>query len=307
MEKKGSLTLNLPTLKKTNGEISTKNSAKPPKTFSFSRQKGLDLVLIGDFTHSMEAYRETLRRKFKELCSTLMKVIPNIRIGIIFYLDHGAFSSADCYDPEQNPYITRTRSLCTDVDSLKSFIDDTEIGNGIDFDEAVEDALHAALNMNWSENNAHSIVLFGDARPHEPEDCDSGYDYFKITESLYRHKTTINTVYCDTDVDYKSLSSLYEVDIGDFSKRVSRLDHPEFFSWIANVTGGVAIGVEQIDDLVDIIKAMAAKDAGKIDELEKEEKKIANRPLSALEHIKKRAVQIEKKKKALGIGYSEEK
>ena len=66
------------------------------------------------------------------------------------------------------------------------------------------------------------------------------------------------------------------------------------------MTGGVAIGVQQIDDIVDIIKAMAAKDAGKIDELEKEELKITLRPIPALVHIKEQAKLIEEKKKLLG-------
>jgi len=297
MEKKGSLTLNLPTLKKTNGGISTRNSTKSPKTFSFSSQKGLDLVLIGDLTGSMSEYHSILKSKFKEICTTLFQFIQNLRIGVIFYLDHG---SGDIY-------VTKVQPLTVNIKQLQNFISSTPDGNGGDADEAVEDALHDALNMNWSELNTHSIVLFGDARPHESDECERGYDYFKITKGLYKHNTTINTVYCNADVDYKSLSALYEVDIGDFSKRVSRLEDSEFFSWIANVTGGVAIGVEQIDDLVDIIKAMAAKDAGKIEEFEKEEKKSANRPISTFEHIKKRAMQIEEKKKALGIGYYEKK
>ena len=50
--------------------------------------------------------------------------------------------------------------------------------------------------------------------------------------------------------------NFYDVEIGDFNHRVSRLGHADFFSWIAHVTGGVAIGVEQIDDIVDIIKAI---------------------------------------------------
>lgn len=265
--------------------------------------KGLDLVLIGDFTDSMYLYREILRKKFKEICATLIKIIPNLRIGIIFYLDHGGINSG-YYRPNYNPYITKVHKLSVDIEALSSFIDSTPIGNGLDFDEAVEDALYEAQNLNWNEVNTRSVVLFGDARPHESNECDKGYDYFTITESLFRHGTTINSVYCSQEVDYRRLASLYEVEIGDFTHRVSRLDHPEFFSWIANVTGGVAIGVEQIDDIVDIIKAMAAKDAGKIDKLEEEEIKVTNRPIPALKHIKDRAKQIEEKKKILGIGYS---
>lgn len=309
--------LNLPVLKNKSGEISVKSENKQLKTFDIkSMQKqskiesvlkkesikqemhkqqqlhaGLDLVLMGDLTGSMCEYREILRRKFKELCSILFKIIPNLRIGIIFYLDHG------------DSYVVKSHKLSVDIQSLANFIDSTPIGNGFDIDEAVEDALYEALNLNWSEDNTRSIVLFGDARPHEPHECEKNYDYFSITESLYKRRTTINTVYCSTATDYRKLTSLYKVEIGDFCNRISRLDHPEFFSWIANVTGGVAIGVEQIDDIVDIIKAMAAKDAGKFEELEKEVRKITAKPIPALEHIKKRAKEIESKKKVLQIDY----
>lgn len=296
-------TINIESLKKKSkiDTILKKDSIKTQMKQEAQKRKGLDLVLIGDFTDSMYAYRETLRKKFKELCQTLLKIIPNLRIGIIFYLDHGAYPHS--YDPNRDPYITKTHKISVDIESLCAFIDSTPIGNGIDIDEAVEDALHEALNLNWSEINARSIVLFGDARAHEPNECDKGYDYFMLAKKLYEQDTPINTVYCDTHIPYEKLSSLYPVNIGDFSKRVSRLNHPEFFSWLANVTGGIAIGVEQIDDLTDIIKGMAAKDAGKMEELEEEVAKIALKPIPALQIIKQKAKEIENKKKALGIAY----
>lgn len=309
----GTEKLNLPALKKIGGGLSKKAESKPFKKFDINAvkqqnsvdkiiktdsikqqmhkeqqaHKGLDLVLMGDLTGSMSAYHSILKSKFREICTTLFQLIPNLRIGIIFYLDHG---SGDIY-------ITKVQQLTVDVQKLQDFITDTPDGNGGDADEAVEDALHDALVMNWNEINTHSIVLFGDARPHESYECPYQYDYFEIVKNLYQKQVTVNTVYCSSHIDYRRLASLYEVEIGDFSHRVSRLDHPDFFSWIANVTGGVAIGVEQIDDIVDIIKAMAAKDAGKIDELEEEELKLTHRPIPALKHIKKRAKQIEEKKK----------
>lgn len=324
MENKDSKTnkLNLPSLKKPSGGIVKKSDSKPIKPLdletikkkaevskilkqdSIKKQmnqkrqenKGLDLVLIGDLTGSMYAYHDVLKKKFNEICKVMFQIIPNLRIGIIFYLDHG---SGDVY-------VTKSQQLTVNIENLQNFIDSTPDGSGGDADEAVEDALNDALNMNWNEINTRSIVLFGDARAHEPNECNSGYDYFELTKKLYDKKVTINTVFCGRSRDYKSISDLYDVDIGDFSKRVSRLDDDKFFSWIANVTGGVSIGVEQIDDIVDIIKAMAAKDAGKIDELEEETLKINRKPIPALKLIKEKAKQIENKKKMLGIGYDEE-
>lgn len=313
--------LNLPALKAPSGSMAKKQEGKKPlKSFDLNKvkkqstvnavlkndtikqqmhkeqqaHKGLDLVLMGDLTGSMSSYHAILKTKFTEICTTLFQLIPHLRIGIIFYLDHGSGDS----------YITKVQSLTVNVEELQNFISYTSDGNGGDADEAVEDALHDAFEMNWNEINSKSIVLFGDARPHEETECPYQHSYFEIVRSLYQKQITINTVYCSSHIDYRRLASLYEVEIGDFTHRVSRLDHPEFFSWIANVTGGGAIGVEQIDDIVDIIKAMAAKDAGKIDELEEEEIKVTNRPIPTLRHIKERAKQIEEKKKILGIGYS---
>jgi hypothetical protein len=65
------------------------------------------------------------------------------------------------------------------------------------------------------------------------------------------------------------------------------LADPDFFSWIANVTGGMVIGVEKIDDLVDIIMAAAAKDSGHLDDLEEKLKKNAPNKLKLIEIAKK--------------------
>lgn len=287
--------IDIESLKK-KGKIDTilkKDSIKTQMKQEAQKRKGLDLVLIGDLTGSMSAYHSVLKRKFKEICSSMFQIVPNLRIGIIFYLDHG---SGDIY-------VTKTQQITINIDKLQKFIDTTTDGNGGDADEALEDALHEALNLNWNEINARSIVLFGDARAHEPNECDRGHDYFMLAKKLYEQDTPINTVYCNPSIPYESLSSLYPVDIGDFSKRVSRLEHPEFFSWLANVTGGIAIGVEQIDDLTDIIKGMAAKDAGKMEELEEEIAKIALKPIPALQVIKQKHKEIENKKKVLGITY----
>ncbi len=316
-ETKTSTKISLPALKKPTGALVKKADNKGLSTFSIAEtkkksaltealhkdsiksqmykeqqaHKGLDLVLMGDLTGSMSAYHSILKHKFTEICTTLFQLIPNLRIGVVFYLDHG---SGDIY-------ITKVQPLTVNVENLQTFILKTPDGNGGDSDEAVEDALHDALEMNWSDINTHSVVLFGDARPHEASECPYQYDYFNIVQSLFKKQVTINTVYCSEDIDYRRLADLHKVDIGDFSHRVSRLNDAAFFSWIANVTGGVAIGVQQIDDIVDIIKAMAAKDAGKIDELETVELKLTKRVIPALIHIKEQAKLIEAKKKLLGF------
>lgn len=275
-------------------EILQKGSVKQEIKKQQQLHSGLDLVLAGDLTGSMSSYHRILKEKFTEIATTLFKIIPNLRIGIIFYLDHGS----------GDPYVTAVQPLTTNGEVLTEFIRQTMDGNGGDADEAVEDALHDVLELNWRAFGARSLVLFGDAGPHEANRCPHGYDYFSLVRDLYEKHVVINSVYCSSGYSSERVAAAFEVDIGDFSKRVSNLGYPKFFSWIANVTGGVAISSEEIDDIVDIIKGLAAKDAGKFEELEAEVKKVSARPIPALEHIKARAKQIEHKKRVLQIGYA---
>jgi hypothetical protein len=153
-------------------------------------QSGLDIVLIGDLTTSMTSYHELLKAKFKELCNILFSMIENLKIGIIFYLDHD----------EGLPYCTRVSKLNNSIEQLVDFIEKTPVlltGNSTN-DEAVEDALYDVLNINWREVASRSVVLFGDARPHEPHECQRNLSYFDITEKLYRSKVVVNSVFCGT-------------------------------------------------------------------------------------------------------------
>jgi len=248
-------------------------------------EKGLDLVLVGDLTASMIDYHKLLKDKFIKLCSELFPLIKNLRIGIVFYLDHYAGSESPGPD---NQYVTRVQKLTVNTEELIHFINSSTTGNGYDFDEAVEDALNDLLNnMNWKETNSGSVVLFGDASPHPALQCPYHYDFFDLTRSLYNKGITINSVYCGHHYSQENLQRLHNTGVGDFNKRISYLEPPSFFSWIANVTGGMVLGVDRIEDLVDIIIASAAKDSGNLDELEKKMKESAPNKLRLIEVARK--------------------
>src|ERR1041385_2068275 len=142
-EKKG---LNLPAISKS-GDLSKVNSKRIQsldlykkssvnsilKTNSSSVQNnilkmehGLDLVLVGDLTYSMTAYHELLKNKFVELSCQLFPLIKNLRIGLVFYLDHDDSGSTGC----DNAYITRVHKLTTNTEELIQFINSTSTGNG---------------------------------------------------------------------------------------------------------------------------------------------------------------------------------
>lgn len=297
-EKKG---LNLPAIKK-GGDLAKQPAKKTVSTLDLNKksavssilksesssihkdilkaESGLDLVLVGDLTTSMTEYHRLLKDKFKELCKELFGMIDNMRIGIVFYLDHDYHL----------PYVTRVCKLSKDIEELYHFIESTPVshdGNS-SFDEAVEDAFNDIVKLNWREVGSRSIVLFGDAQPHEPEECPNRHSYFELTKKMYQSKIVVNSVYCGQYYDSdETLQKLENVNVGDFSTRVSRLGHPNFFSWVANVTGGMVLGIKNIEDLVDIIKASAAKDSGHLDDLEKKMKASSPSKLKLIEVARK--------------------
>ena len=243
-------------------------------------ESGLDLVLVGDLTTSMTEYHKLLKDKFKELCKELFAMIPNMRIGVIFYLDHDSHL----------PYVTRVCKLSNDIEKLHHFIESTPVshdGNN-SFDEAVEDAFNDVVDLNWREVGGRSVVLFGDAQPHEADECHHRHSYFDLTQRMYKNKIVVNSIFCGGErYSDEQLQRLTNVNVGDFSTRVSRLGHPHFFSWVANVTGGMVLGVQNIEDLVDIIKASAAKDSGHLDDLEKKMKTTSPNKLKLIEVARK--------------------
>ncbi|MBK8396076.1 MAG: VWA domain-containing protein [Leptospiraceae bacterium] len=239
----------------------------------------MDLVLMGDLTGSMASYHHLLKTEFIKLGNELFQFIPDLQMGIVFYLDHG----------QGDPYTTKVCQITNDVQAIQDFIQRTPTGHGGDEKEAVEDALYEALQINWRPKVNRSIVLFGDASGKEPHECPHQHSYFQITKDLYENQVTINSVYCRPVLSSQGLQALTPVGIGDFQKKVSNLHHPNFFSWLANVTGGMIIGIQEVGDLLEIIKASAAKDAGVLDEYEASVSKSSSKKKLDLIEISKKA------------------
>jgi hypothetical protein len=124
-------------------------------------------------------------------------------------------------------------------------------------------------------------VIFGDACPHPANYCPSRFDFFEITKSLYNKNITINSVFC-RKYSQSELQKLGNIRVGDFSTRPTH-NPATFFSWIANVTGGMIIGIDKVEDLLDVILAAAAKDSGHLDDLEEKLKTTAPNKLKLIE------------------------
>lgn len=119
----------------------------------------VDIAFVVDATGSMGDEIRYLQSELGDIISATAAKYKetNLRLGAVFYRDHG------------DEYLTRELDFQNDPSILVDFIRRQSAGGGGDFPEAVEDALEVALTkLHWS-NHARTKILFLvlDAPPHD--------------------------------------------------------------------------------------------------------------------------------------------
>lgn len=122
-------------------------------------KKDLDLMIALDTTLSMEDEMERLKADLNGLVEILDALSQRLRVGVACYTDH-----------ESTGDVTRTFPL-TEMDaaglqSLANFLTTQELVSGVDWEEAVEEGLTAAVNQPWNSDAESIIAVIGDARAH---------------------------------------------------------------------------------------------------------------------------------------------
>ena len=105
--------------------------------------------------------------------------------------------------------------------------------------------------MRWSESAGKAIVIVGDAPSHLPSECPYGRDYREETKALAEAGVRIYSVWCSQS---KESFDSYSVK--------SR----ELFQWLAEVSEGKFLHLNDIDNLCDLLVAVAMKECGKLDD-----------------------------------------
>lgn len=121
--------------------------------------RNVDVMFVVDATGSMG---DEIRYMQAEIENVAERVHQNdkdvvMRTGAIFYRDHG------------DDYLCRISTLSNKLDSTKRFMEKQHASGGGDYEEAVGEALMAAVNSsNWSRDAVARIVfLILDAPPHD--------------------------------------------------------------------------------------------------------------------------------------------
>jgi hypothetical protein len=135
----------------------------------------------------------------------LFDEIPNLRIGIIA---HGDYCDKD-------PYVLKSIDLTSNRDLLVQFVENVRTTNGGDSDECYEYVLNRAQSMSWESEQNRSLVIIGDAHPHEADYnfADYGFevlDWKEEIKKLAAMKINVVGIQCLSYYGNSRTSSFYK-------------------------------------------------------------------------------------------------
>src|SRR5574343_51712 len=191
-----------------------------------------DILITFDTTGSMYPALGQVRRNVSKLVDRLFKDVTDIRIGIIAHGD---------YCDERNSYVTKMLDLTTDVDKIVHFVNNVGATGGGDADECYEFVLNQARTASWGAGNSKSVIMIGDANPHE-------VNYPMNTRRL----------------DWRNEAKLLgEAGIKIYSCQAlpSRYSAP-FYKKIADLTGGYHLELDQFSNLYYFIMGVGLQQMG---------------------------------------------
>ncbi|MBX9690572.1 MAG: VWA domain-containing protein [Candidatus Obscuribacterales bacterium] len=152
-----------------------------------SQRPRIDLAFCIDTTGSMQNEIDAVKSKTEEIVAKLSgaKPSPEIRVGLVAYRDRG------------DEYVTRVFQFSDNIDKVVEDISSLKADGGGDEPEAVNEALHAAVNdLSWSKEKKTVKLLFlvGDAGP---KAYSGDYDWQSESKDAISRGIQINTIACD--------------------------------------------------------------------------------------------------------------
>lgn len=174
-----------------------------------------------------------VRHQLQAVITRLRGDMPHIRMGVIA---HGDYCDA------ASSYVTRICDFTTDVSALCAFVRNVGRTCGGDFDECYELVLRQTrTELSWCADAVKSLVLVGDATPHE-----ASYP--------------LN----DERIDWRTEGRLLKQD-GVRVYAVQAMDWPEstsFYRELATLTDGFHLRLDQFASMPDFMLAICYREGG---------------------------------------------
>ena len=201
-----------------------------------------DIVISFDTTGSMYPCLAEVRRHTSSMTERLFREIPSLRIAVIAHGDY-------CDGPK-----TITQLDFTDDQSkIKQFIQDAPSTSGGDYPECYELVLRDVKKLSWRHDaTMKSLILIGDAPPHEKNENPHKIDWREEAESLKNRNIQVFSVQCLNGGNSEAFN---------------------FYADVAEITNGYHVFLDQFSYIKDMIQAICFKQYNQ-DNLEQFEKEI---------------------------------
>jgi hypothetical protein len=187
-----------------------------------------DIVISFDTTGSMYPCLAEVRRNVSSITERLFKEIPSLRVAIIA---HGDYCDKD-------KVITQL-DFTSDQNAIKNFIENAPSTSGGDYPECYELVLHNVKLLSWRPDaNMKSLILIGDAPPHEKNENPKKLDWRLEAESLKNRNIQVFSVQC---LNYGNSEAF------------------NFYSEVAEITNGYHVFLDQFSYIKDMIQAICFK------------------------------------------------
>lgn len=129
----------------------------------------LDLVFCIDSTGSMADDIDEVKAAARTIVNSVFSLFRNVRMAVVDYRD---FPVSPYGDPGDSPFRVRT-AFTGDAQTIIQAIESISVGGGGDWPEAVYSALASSIEARelggWRSWALRTILLMGDAPPHDPE------------------------------------------------------------------------------------------------------------------------------------------
>ena len=117
-------------------------------------QTKLDIMFVIDTTGSMGDELAYIQTELQSIIAGLPFDKGLINLGLTFYRDIG------------DDYVVRAHGFSNDVSSVQQTLSAEWADGGGDYPEAMDQALHQAIDANWQEGSKRVLFLIADAPPH---------------------------------------------------------------------------------------------------------------------------------------------
>lgn len=200
-----------------------------------------DLVFSFDTTGSMYPCLAEVKRSIEKLSMKLFQEMPGLRLAIIA---HGDYCDKD--------KVISILDFTTDQTVITDFIKNAPSTSGGDYPECYELVLRRSKELSWRvDANMKSLVMIGDAPPHEPNDNPEKINWRIEAESLRDRNVQVFSVQCLNNGNYAAF---------------------DFYSEIAKVTNGYHVFLDQFSYIKEMIQAICFKqyNHSQLEEFERE-------------------------------------